>query len=194
MSPAPLPVRPAVLTPLAPGRYKVQFTANAALRDKLERLQALMRSSVPDGDLAAIIEAAVTEKLERIEARRFAKTRASRKGLTETDTSPSSRHIPAAVRRAVHRRDGSRCRFVDEHGRRCSERHRLEFHHLVPFGYGGDHSPGNLRLLCASHNRLMAERDYGEELMARRRGGGNRHSSGEPNWDWRGNSRHPAEE
>jgi hypothetical protein len=59
------------LPPLAPGRYKVQFTASAALRDKLERLQALMRSSVPDGDLAAIIDEAVTEKLARLEARRF---------------------------------------------------------------------------------------------------------------------------
>ena len=44
--------RHAVVEPLAPGRYKVQFTASAELHDKLERLQALMRSSVPDGDLA----------------------------------------------------------------------------------------------------------------------------------------------
>ena len=36
-----------------------------------------MRPSVPDEDLAAIIEAAVTEKLERLEARRFAKTNGS---------------------------------------------------------------------------------------------------------------------
>ena len=64
---------PAV-SPLAPGRYKVQFTASAALRDKLERLRGLMRSSVPDGDLAAIIEQAVSEKLERLEALRFART------------------------------------------------------------------------------------------------------------------------
>jgi len=62
--------------PLSPGRYKVQFTASADLRDKLERLTALMRSSVPDGDLGAIIEHGVTEKLERLEARRFAKTNA----------------------------------------------------------------------------------------------------------------------
>ena len=34
-----------------------------------------MRSSVPDGDLAAIIEEAVTEKLERLEAKRFAKSK-----------------------------------------------------------------------------------------------------------------------
>jgi hypothetical protein len=49
--------------------------AGAALRDKLERLQALMRSQMPDGDLAAIIEQAVTEKLDRLEQRRFARTK-----------------------------------------------------------------------------------------------------------------------
>jgi hypothetical protein len=35
-----------------------------------------MRSHVPEGDLAAVIEQAVTEKLERLEARRFATTKA----------------------------------------------------------------------------------------------------------------------
>ena len=107
-----------VIQPLALGRYRIQFTAGAELRDKLERLKALMRSSVPDGDLAAIIEQAVTEKLERLETRRFAKTNVPRKGSADTDTLPSSRHIPAAVRRAVHERDEGRCRFVDEQGRR----------------------------------------------------------------------------
>src|SRR6185295_4965801 len=35
---------PSVVQPLSPGRYKVQFTASAELRHKLERLQALMGS------------------------------------------------------------------------------------------------------------------------------------------------------
>ena len=30
----------AIVQPLSPGRYKVQFTASAELNDKLERLQA----------------------------------------------------------------------------------------------------------------------------------------------------------
>jgi len=60
-----------VIKPTAPARYKVEFTASAELRDKLERLKALMRSSVPDGDLAAIIDEAVTEKLERLETVRY---------------------------------------------------------------------------------------------------------------------------
>ncbi len=85
-----------------------------------------MRSSVADGDLAAIIEEAVTEKLERLEAKRYGKTKAPRKSLAETDTSASSRYIPAAVKRAVYERDLGQCAFVDETGRRCKETGRLE--------------------------------------------------------------------
>ena len=150
----------------------VQFTASGELHEKLNRLQALMRASVPDGDLAAIIEEAVTEKLERLEAKRFAKTKSPRKSVERADTSPKSRYIPAPVRRAVRERDRSRCTFVDEHGRRCTSRDRLEFHHCAPFGRGGDHSSENLRLVCRTHNIYYAERDYGAEKMVRFRRSG----------------------
>jgi len=158
---------PAPMEVLAPARYKVQFTASAELHDKLERLRALMRSKVPDGDLAAIIAEAVTEKLERLEARRFGSSRAPRKTVADSDLSGSSRRIPAAVRRAVRKRDGSRCRFVDAQGRHGPERHRLEFHHRRPFALGGDHRPDNVVLMCRAHNRLLAEHDYGAEQVAR---------------------------
>jgi hypothetical protein len=169
LAPPAAPLRPAVVEPLSFARYRVQFTASAELQHKLERLSALMRSEVPDGDLAAIIERAVSEKLERLEARHYAQTRTPRKALDDTDTSPASRHIPAAVRRAVRERDGDRCRYVDEQGRRCSGRDRLEFHHRHPFGMGGDHSPGNIRLMCPIHNRYLAERDYGKAAIGRHR-------------------------
>jgi 5-methylcytosine-specific restriction endonuclease McrA len=155
----------ATVQPLSPGRYKVQFTASTELKSQLERLAALMRSEVPDGDIGRVIERAVAEKLERLEARRFGKTAAPRKTLRHSDPTPKSRQIPAPVRRAVHARDEGRCRFVDEQGRRCSERHRLEFHHRYPYGKGGDHSLGNVMLLCPQHNRYLAERDYGPGVM-----------------------------
>ena len=157
----------AAVQPLAPDRHLVRFTANTELREKVQRLQALMRSSVPDGDLARIIDIAITEKLERVEARRFAKTAAPRTQVADTDTSASSRHIPAAVRRTGHERDGGRCVYRDRHGRRCGKRHDLEFHHKEPFARGGDHSPGNLVLMCRTHNALLAEHDYGKEVIAR---------------------------
>jgi hypothetical protein len=172
LRPAPATVSPArrpSLEPLAPARFRVQFTASAELRDKLERLQALMRPSVPDGDLAKVIDRAVTRELERLEAKRFAKTEAPRKRLAQTDTRPKSRYIPAPVRRFVERRDGGRCTYRDKRGRRCTRRHDLEFHHRGAFGRGGDHSPENLALMCRTHNALLAERDYGKERMARHR-------------------------
>ena len=179
---APVVVQPpaprALVQPLSPARYKVRFTASAALHDKLERLRALMRTRVPDGDLAAVIEEAVTEKLERLETRRFAITRTPRKRLSTTDTTPSSRQIPAAVRRAVYERDESRCRFVDGQGRRCTEHHRLEFHHIHPFALGGDHDPRKIRLMCRAHNQYLAEQDYGNQAMGRYRRSVNQVSEG----------------
>ncbi|HYN01044.1 MAG TPA: hypothetical protein VE359_01230 [Vicinamibacteria bacterium] len=160
----------ATVEPLAPARYRVQFTASTALRDKLEELQALMRSSVPDGDLAAVIEAAVSEKIERLKARRLAATPRPRTTLARSDTRPGPRHIPAAVKRAVRERDGDRCAYVDPQGRRCGERRGLQFHHRHPHGYGGDRSEDNISLRCGGHNRYEAERDYGRRLG----GGGTR--------------------
>jgi hypothetical protein len=165
--PVPAPPPAFLVQPLAPARYKVQFTASAELHEKLERLRSLMRSHVPDGDLATIIEQAVTEKLARVEARRFAQTKNLRKSLKDTDTSARSRYIPAAVRRTVNERDGRRCHYRNEQGRQCSERHALEHHHVHPFGFGGDHRPAELRLLCRAHNRLIAEHDYGRTALAR---------------------------
>ena len=69
-------------------------------------------------------------------------------------------------------RDGSRCAYVDASGRRCDERHRLEYHHRQPFGFGGGHRPENLRLTCYTHNAYLAEHDYGREAMARFRRSG----------------------
>jgi hypothetical protein len=133
-----------------------------------------------DGDLAAVIESAVTEKLERLEAKRYGTTKRPRKGLDESDTWPSSRYIPAPVKRIVFRRDGHQCTFVDASGRRCTERRGLEFHHDDPYGRGGDHDPARIRLLCRTHNLLLAERDYGKDVMASYRREGDRVSERAP--------------
>jgi hypothetical protein len=56
-SPDSLPsVRPPVVKPLAPERYKLQLTISKETHDKLRHAQALVRHAVPDGDLAAIID------------------------------------------------------------------------------------------------------------------------------------------
>jgi hypothetical protein len=159
------PVTRPVFEPLSPTRYKIQFTAGPELRDNLERLRALLRSEFPDGDLGAIVGRAVRELRQRLEARRFAQTSSPRKGGARATT--SSRYLPREVRRAVYRRDGGRCRFVDAHGRRCPEKHRLEYHHRYPFGLGGTGDVDNICLMCWTHNRYLAELDYGKDVVSR---------------------------
>ncbi len=80
-------------------------------------------------------------------------------------TSSRSRHIPQHIRDEVYLRDGGKCTFVGPDGNRCGSKWKLQIDHIVPFSCGGDHSPGNLRLLCAKHNRLEAERLLGTDLM-----------------------------
>jgi hypothetical protein len=159
--------RPAAVEPLSKTTYKVQFTASAELRDKLEELQSLMRSSGRDSDLASIVEAAVTEKLEKLKAKRYGTTNSPRKSLEQTDTSPSSRNIPTPIKRAVYERDKGQCTFKSADGRRCTEAKHLEFHHVQPYGLGGDHRVENVCLLCGTHNAYLAEHDYGKEFMER---------------------------
>src|SRR5687767_6962554 len=52
--------RPALVAPLAPERYHVHFTASRALRDKIEMAKALLRHQNPTGDLASILDQALT--------------------------------------------------------------------------------------------------------------------------------------
>ncbi len=120
---------------------------------------------MPGEDLASIIDEAMSEKLERLEARRYGKTNKPRKNVEDADTSPGVRGIPAPVKRAVWERDRGQCTYVSGDGSRCPERHKLEYHHEVPFALGGDRSVQNTRLLCKAHNLYMAEKDYGKEKM-----------------------------
>ena len=148
------------LEPLAPSRYRVQFTAGASLKHKLERLQVLMRTAVPDGDLATLIEDAVTEKITRLEALRLGEAKKPRKSVPLSNTRPGPRSIPAAVKRTVRERDGDRCAYVDRQGRRCGERNHLHFHHRVPHAFGGDRSPSNIAQFCRGHNLFEAGADF----------------------------------
>lgn len=132
-----------------------------------------MKTSLPEGDLADFIEVAVTEKLERLEAARYGKTKRSRMKTTTivgTSRKPVSRYVPAAVRRLVYVRDGGQCTFVARDGRRCSETRDLQFHHRnTPFARGPDHGPDNLSLACRAHNLYLAELEYGKDSIERYR-------------------------
>ena len=155
------PVQRAVVTPLAPERYRVQFTVGEATHEKLRRLQDLLRREIPDGDPGAIFDRALTLLLEDVARKKVALTAQPRIGRAATTRSRRSRHIPAHVKRAVWLRDGGRCAFVASAGRRCSERAFLEFHHCEPYAIGGEATVMNIALRCRRHNAYEGELAFG---------------------------------
>ena len=154
----PPPAQRGTVAPLAPERYKFQFTASAEMHEKLRLAQALLRHQIPDGDVVAVLDRALSALIEELMKQKLAVTdrlRASR-GIDS-----GSRHVPAEVKRAVWQRDGGRCAFVGRAGRRCTEQGFLEFHHVKPHAAGGDASVENIELRCRAHNGFEAALVFG---------------------------------
>jgi hypothetical protein len=165
---------PAKVAPLAPERYAVQCTVDQETHDLIRYAQALLGHSVPSGDLPEAIRRAFTCLVGELERQQFAKTERPRACMRSDD----ARHIPASVKRAVWERDGGRCTFTGENGRRCESRTRLEYDHFEPAATGGHATIKGLRLRCRAHNQLEAERRFGRDFMRTKRDGSPRPAAG----------------
>jgi len=156
------------VTPLSQESFKIVFTASRETRQTLVTAQALLRHRVPDGDIATILAMALRLLVEHVTKERFGagrKTRAPR----QPALGPASRHIPAAIRRAVFERDGGRCAFVSSDGRRCESIDGLQFDHVDGFARTHAHELDKLRLVCRAHNQHAADQMYGREFMDKAR-------------------------
>lgn len=156
--PALIEVRPAAVVALSATRFKLQVTIAEETHAKLRLAQDLLRHTLPEGDLAEVLDRALTVLVRHLERQRFAATatpRPARTGSSASPAWPASRYVPAFVRRAVWQRDGGQCAFVGRQGR-CHERAWLEFHHRLPYAAGGMATVDNISLRCRAHNAYEA--------------------------------------
>src|SRR5262245_33375313 len=72
LSPNPPELHRPIVKPLAPERYKLQFTIRRNTYDKLRRAQDLLRHRLPTGDPAEIFDRALTLLLEQLEKTKLA--------------------------------------------------------------------------------------------------------------------------
>ncbi len=158
--------------PCAADRYTLQLTVSRDTYEKLRHAQSLLRHANPSGEFAEVIDRGMDALIARLEKRKFAATSAPRVGAEAASADP--RHVPAAVKRAIWERDEGRCTFVGESGHRCESRDFLELDHVDPVARGGRATVDGMRLRCRGHNQLEAERVFGAEFMARKRGSARR--------------------
>ena len=165
-APAPALQAPAARAiPLTAQSFAVQFTLSKADHDLLRHAQDLL--GFQGANVGEVFARALRELVPRLEKAKCAATiRPSRRPRRD---SANPRHIPANVRRAVWQRDGGRCTFVSDSGRRCDARRGLQFDHVLEVARGGEATVDGIRLRCRGHNQFEAERTFGAEFMRHKR-------------------------
>jgi hypothetical protein len=88
------------IEPLSAQRYKIQFTADLGLKQKLEQARDLLRHAHPGGDFAAIVSRALDLLIDDLLRRRFG-VDARRKGPTLASTKPARTPSPTSASGAV---------------------------------------------------------------------------------------------
>ena len=177
--PPPAPSARPLIEPLSEARYRIQLNASAALKDKLEHLANLLSHSIPNRDLAEVIERALDLAIARAENRRFGKTKhprspralktGQRSAGSARDAARKREHLAHDLRRTINDRDKMQCAYRAPDGCRCTARAFLQFHHKLPWARNGATDEDNVTIFCQAHNLLRAEQDFGSEFIARRR-------------------------
>jgi 5-methylcytosine-specific restriction endonuclease McrA len=149
--------------------YEIRFAGDDELMELMALMKAHLSGRYPRGaGYLEMIKYAMRyvrdrEDLSRRAERRRQREKTRKRPVKATAQSPASRHIPAREKEKVWIRDKGRCPYIGPNGKRCASTHKLQFdHYPVPYARGGPSTVGNLRLLCARHNRYTAGKTFGE--------------------------------
>ncbi len=149
----------------------IQFLADQSFMAKYRVATSLLSNKLTKLTFESVFVALIEDFIRRHEPveRHLRRERAAAHAQHTADRTP----VPLRTRDAVFARDRGRCTFVGSDGKRCDETIRLHVDHIKPVARGGTNDIANLRLLCARHNQLQAERILGRDAMSafRRREG-----------------------
>ena len=147
--------RPEKVRPIAGGSVEIRFTLTAEEAALLGELMNRRAHSNFDRRYEKLVMDLVRKELREPAA---VGTPPQRPELAQRN-----RHVPAAVCRAVFKRDQGRCQYADSaSGHRCESRHGVQVDHFQPYSLGGTHTLENLRLLCGAHNRWRHAEQFRE--------------------------------
>jgi hypothetical protein len=152
--------------PLTATESRLHLTVSRPFLKKLETARLALSHSMPGADAEDLLSAGLDLLLAR-DAKNKALVEKPRTTPATVPDSSDPDHVPAAVRREVWERDGGACQWPLESGGVCGSRLRLQLDHIIPKASGGKSGTWNLRVLCATHNRLAARQKLGHSLMNR---------------------------
>ncbi len=142
----------------------IQFLADQSFMSKYRVATSILSNKLSKLTFETVFVALIEDFIQRHEPieRHARRERASAREPRGFDRVA----VPVRIRDAVFMRDRGRCTYVGSDGKRCDATLRLHVDHIKPVARGGGNDISNLRLLCAHHNRLQAEKILGREVMA----------------------------
>jgi 5-methylcytosine-specific restriction endonuclease McrA len=147
--------------PISADQYVLRVTIGQDFADDLKKLKALLSHTIPNGNLEAVLHAAVRHMVAHCEKRRAGSDKPRPRKVKRP---PKGRAIPTDEKREVWHRDGGTCSYVAPDGKRCGSDHQVEIHHLQPYARNGPPTVDNLQLECRSHDRYAADKDFGRRV------------------------------
>lgn len=165
--------KPAVALPVQGDKTRLEVVLTREQFEKLQRLQAVLSHSVPDGDWATLLEKMADVTLEKVDPVKRSERRkpvASQAGKSlspgKADPKPQSRYVPVQVRDRLMSRSGNQCSYVDpKTKRRCEETRLLQIDHIQSHAHQGSNDAANLQVLCRAHNQYRAMQTFGTQHM-----------------------------
>ncbi|MGK5084130.1 HNH endonuclease signature motif containing protein [Bdellovibrionota bacterium FG-1] len=152
---------------LSQGKTLIQFSADAELMKKIEKLKGLLAHQNSDGSYEGLFEILAEVALKKFEPKKPNPESPQPEPSGNDANTPSvstletqrSRTIPAEVKRQVFARDGGCCTYQDQStGKRCGSRFAIEYDHIQPFAWEGETNTNNLQLRCRRHNAYTAKK------------------------------------
>jgi len=155
--------------------YELHLKLTPEQYEKLKKAQSLLSHVVHDGGFAEIIEVLCDKLIQKKEGKALRKPTAGvavkltennqgtrdELGATAAPAVQSSGRrtaIPVSLQRHIYQRAQACCEYVSTTGHRCRSRYQTQLDHILPLAKGGGNEPGNLRVLCRTHNLTEARR------------------------------------
>jgi len=160
---APREAKPEKIREINSEESSLELTINKELREKLERLKALLSHKNPSLKMSGVLEIISDMALKQLEKRTSPKSEVASKKVTSPEIARASnnkkrsRYIPAETKRIIFQRANHQCEFTTPNNKRCESKHFLEVDHKHSYSQGGGNEIQNLQLLCRQHNQRKAE-------------------------------------
>jgi hypothetical protein len=150
-----------VIKPQKDESIRLEITLTAEQFAQLEKAKDLLSHVCPEGSWAEVISTLASKFNKKLESNSAEKLTPSVRaaGMTSPAKPLNRSYISIHKKRFLLQKAKDCCEFVDvKSGKRCASKYQLQIDHRHPKARGGSDDVENLRVLCRTHNLLMAER------------------------------------